>query len=464
MPQLSSKLLLPICLLSFFLGNVAQTSANQKLEDAIASLRNISIDKLSDEQKEAKAKQIDDAWKYLISIGPKAVLRLKQEIEKVNTAKEKDDFFKLNATVVLWNIGKADEADYIAKVWNTTPTSTQYTYVFLTAFGAAKTQDPKVLPMLREILRDDKGSMYVGLHAMNVAWPLSHEFIWGSYGPAGLPVLMEILERSNDEVELRSAMDLLARAQYLPALPRIRQLAVSEKDEVRRKAVRSLGVFGHPNDYDRLIAGLNSNDTKELFSYAFALYEFEDERAVKHLIPLLEKNDDQLQAEVSLALLHLLTPESFAAVKGFVAKATNAEVKKFLNRSITLREDKLPKDFAIKLRDEQAVVLSQIKNADLISSPTDQVFTNQRLLQALQIWKEKGRIYGSGFDWVGEGPIIAAAKPENIDLLLSTKAAFYRRLSDECLYEVRDLDRTIRYIGRSRYRKGIGVTEKAELK
>jgi len=99
-----------------------------------------------------------------------------------------------------------------------------------------------------------------------------------------------------------------------------------------------------------------------------------------------------------------------------------------------------------------------------MSAPNDRVFTNQKFLEALKIWKEKGRIYNSGFDWVGEGRVIAAAKPENMDLILETKAAFYRRLSDECLYEVRDLDKAMKYIGRSRYRRGIGVTDSAEAK
>lgn len=458
------KLIFVLALFAPFDGVFAQSTADKQLEDEVFSLRNVVHVGLSDEQLQEKAKKIDGSWKYLISSGAKGALRLKQEIEKVNTGKEKDDFFKLNAAVVLWNIGKASEAEYIANVWSTTPVSTQYTYVFLTAFEAAQTQDPKVLPMLRAILKDDKGAMYVGQHAMNVAWPLSHEFVWGSYGPKGLPVLAEILEKSNDEIELKSAMDLLARSQFLPALPRIRQLAASENDQVRRKAIQSLGIFGHPNDYDRLIAGLNSNDTKELFSYAFALYEFEDDRAVKHLIPLLEKNDEQLRVEVSLALLHLLTPESFAAVKGFVSKATNPEVKKFLNRSITLRNDKLPKDFAQQSRIEQGISLSRIRNAELMIAPGDRAFTNQQLLAALRTWKEKGRIYDSGSEWVGEGRVIAAAKPDNLDLILETKAVFYRRLSDECLYEVRDLERAIKYIGRSRYRKGVGVTEKAELK
>lgn len=458
--------LLSMLVVLFVAGSLpAQTTPNDdKIERAVLSLRNISGKNLTEKQQQEKAKQIDQAWTLLIAAGKASIVRLKEEIKKVDAGTENDDFFKLNASVVIWEIGKLDEAEAIAEIWNTTPVSAQYTYVLLTAMQAADTQDMRALPMLKAVLKDDKGAMFVSLHSMNVAWPLSQEFVWGLFGPTGNPVLADILEKSTDPVELKSAITLLARAQYLPALPRIRALSSHPSHDVRRQAIQALGVFGHPNDYDKLIAGLSATDPKELFSYAFALYEFEDERAVKHLIPLLVKDDPELRLEASLALLHLLTPESLSAVKTFVAKESNTELKDFVNRSITLREEKLPKDFKTKSRAEQANILATLRNADLMLEPATPPLSNSRLLEALKIWKQKGRIYGSGFDWVGERQVIAAAKPENIDHILSTKAAFYRRLSDECLYEVRDLDKAVKYVGRSRYRLGLGITEKAELK
>jgi HEAT repeat protein len=225
-----------------------------------------------------------------------------------------------------------------------------------------------------------------------------------------------------------------------------------------------LGIFGHPGDFDLLIGGLKSPDAKDLFSHAFALYEFEDERAVKELLPLLDKGDDQSRVEISLALLHLLTPESLSAVKDFVAKTPNPQVKAFLSRSVTLREDKLPKDYKLRSRDEQARILALQRNAELTLGANEQLISNKQLLESLRIWKEKGRIYDSGIDWVGEATLIAAAKPENLDQLIDTKAKFYKRLSDECLYETSDMDTVIKYVGRSRYRVGIGVTSWAEPK
>lgn len=465
MNQFFSRLLLCVLALLGSVGSsLAQPSQNNDLEKAIASLRHIQTAKMTAQEQETKAKQIDESWKLIIASGQTGLARIKQEIRSVDAGTEKDDFFKLNAAVLLWQIGKLNEAESIAAVWNSTPLTSNYNYVFYPAMDAAKTQNVAALPMLKAVLKDDQGSVFFSMHSMNVPWPLSHEFIWGAFGPQGLPVLAEILEKSNDEVELKSAISLLAKAQYLPALPRIRQLASSEKDQVRRQAIQGLGQFGHPTDFDRLAAGLRSIDPNELFSYAFALYEFDDERAVKPLIPLLEMDNDNLKVEVSLALLHLLTPESFSAVKKFVAKTTNAEVKEFLGRSVSLRAEKLPKDFQLRSRLEQAKLLAAIRNDEVVIAPGTSPITNAQLLQALKIWKEKGRIYDSGSEWVGVDKMIASAKPENMDLLLSTKASFYPRLSDECLYEVRDFDTVIKHVGRSRYRAGLGVTEKAELK
>ena len=459
-----SLILIALSFTVLAVSGFSQVEVNDaELDKAVAAFRKIVWTGWSDEQKEAKAKEIDAAWKTLAQAGEKGSARLKREIETIDRTKEKDDFFKLSASVVLWEIGKASEAEYIARVWESADISSQYTYVFLTAFAAARTQDPKVLPMLRVVSRDEKGSIYVGLHAMDIRWPLSHDFLWGVYGNDGLPILAEMLERSTNEVEIKTAMKLLGNAQYLPALPRIRQLTTSNNDDVRRIAIQTIGVFGHPEDYDRLIKGMSSSrDPKELFAYAFALYEFEDERAVPHLIPLLENADESVQVETSLALLHLLTPESFAAVKAFVPKIRNVEVKSFLERSLTLRADKIPKNFGSLTTAEQAKILSTLRNDEIVLKPGERPITNARLNEALKKWKEAGRIYDSGIDWIGVRMVIASATPNDINQILATRSAFYARLSDECLYEVRDLQNAVKYIGRSRYRRGIGVTSKAE--
>jgi len=76
-------------------------ATDKKLDDAIVVLRNIKNERLTDEQQNLKAKQIDESWKVLVAAGQKGAERLKQEIQKIESAKEADDFFKLNATAVL---------------------------------------------------------------------------------------------------------------------------------------------------------------------------------------------------------------------------------------------------------------------------------------------------------------------------------------------------------------------------
>jgi hypothetical protein len=464
MSNLLKTAIFTICILFLQSGHLTAQVTDQKLEDAVSALRNLKGENLSDKEKDVSAKKIDEAWKVLIAAGNAGATRLKKEIRAVDAGKEKDDFFKLNATVVIWQIGETEEAKFIADVWSSTPISAQYNYVFYTAMEAARTKKPAVLPMLKAVLRDDKGNLFFHRHAMHVTWPLTHEFVWGAYGPEGLPALQEVFETSDDMVELVSAMTLLTRAQYLAALPRIRQLSTDKRDEIRFRAIKSLGIFGHPDDYDQLISGLKLSKGLETFFYAFALYEFDDERAVSHLIPFLTAEEEFVKKEVMLALLRLLTPESFAAVKQEAIRLPDGDLKRFITRSITLRQDKLPSDFAAKSRDEQAALLDIVRNRETSLAPDAKKATNLQFRDALKEWAAKGRIYGSSFDWVGVPQIISAATPADMNALLDAKSAFYPRLSDECLYETKDIDKAIKYISRSRYRKGVGVTAKAEAK
>ena len=68
----------------------------------------------------------------------------------------------------------------------------------------------------------------------------------------------------------------------------------------------------------------------------------------------------------------------------------------------------------------------------------------------------------SKYGWVEERHILSAATASDIPLLLEVKAALCARLSEETLFEIRRLNRVIERLGRSRYRKVIGLTEKVE--
>lgn len=187
----------------------SQKSSDKKLDEAIAALRHIKQEQFDDDAKERKAKEIDAAWEVVKSFGQTGISRLKQEVQTIDAGKEKDDFFKLNASALLWQIGRLSEAESVAKIWNSSALAAQYNYVFYTAMDAASTRDAKALPMLKALLKDEKGEVYFHTHSMNVKFPLTHEFVWGFYGTKGLPVLDEVLQSSTDAVEIQSAISLL---------------------------------------------------------------------------------------------------------------------------------------------------------------------------------------------------------------------------------------------------------------
>jgi hypothetical protein len=494
-PTIHMKTLALITLfaLSCVISTYAQTSAtvtDKQLDQAIARLRHINQSKMTDKQKEQMADDIDQAWKVIEKAGKPAIARLKQEVAQLDARKEKDDFFKLNVSAVLWNGGKLDEAEAIAAIWNSTPLTAQYNYVFYSAFEAARTQDPRALPMLRAVLRDKDGVSYVPQHAMDVRWPLSHEFIWGAYGSKGLPVLASVLSDSGFSVEQESSMVLLSEAQYLPALPRIRALARSPIASVRQTAIRCLGLYGHPEDFEFLISGLRLVNEEERFHYVYALYEYEDTRAVPHLIPMLKTENEFLRREVIATLAHLLSNSAIEALSDYCKDSEPMTAQ----RGECSQVDSLFDEVGVKLANyaklspaERQSFVADLRRkieAQWQLQKDDKTLTHIDLIAALDEWKRNHRAFRGDsvqfsqepgkektfvasinrFGWVEPRHILAVATDEDLGAIADVKAAVLGRLSDECLYETRKLDETVRRIGRQRYRTQVGLTDKAETK
>jgi len=447
-------------------------TAGPELEKAIAAMRGVDPAKLSEEEQSAKSEAlISEAWQVLIGAGPAGAERLKAELRKMDAAQERDDFFKVGAAVILWQIGNLSEAETISRLWESgVDLAVNYHYVFFPAFDAARTQDPRALPMLTACLGDKTGSVFVTPHAMTVSWPLTLEFLWGAFGPTGLPTLERIVQTGQDPVMLESAVGFLARAQYLAALPRIRELAHEGPADVRRAAVRSLGEFGHPQDYEFLVGGLSSADPLDAAAFAYAVYEYEDLRAVPHLVPLLETPDDALRNEAVACLAHLVTPEGLAALRKRSAAPADApegvkETASACQRNVDGALERMGltwEAYAAKPAEEQAALLADLRgrmDEAFVPRPDDRKLTHDDLVKAAAEWKANHRITGGTYEWVEERHVLAAA---DIDLLVDVKAALYVRLSDECLYETRMLDGLISRLGRSRYRRAAGVTDKVE--
>lgn len=449
----------------------AQAPADPRLGRAVAALRNVDPEKLTDAQKEAKTDEFIEAFDTITKAGPAGAAALKAELRRLDEAGQRDDRFRLAAGALFWAISKLDEAEAIAAVWQTTPLKSQYNYVFYTAFDAAVTRDERALPMLRAVLRDREGTVFFGSHALRVLWPLTHEFIWGAFGAKGAPALARVLETSTDPVESASAALLLAGAQHLPALPRIRQLAAAGRGEPRQAAVRALGFFGHPQDFDFLVAGLRSPDPALAFHHAYALYEYEDLRAVPALVAQLGAADETLQDEVVSALTHLLTPAALEALRRHSQTSKHARARAASGDFVRsfLEETRLTWDAyaALPAGEREATVRRWRDHRDglrLAAGGEGRPLTRATFLRMAEGWQSTGRLERPNRRKIEVGEILSAATPDDINLLLDVRGALYRRLSDECIYEVRRVDAALRHLGRSRYRRETRTTEKVEAR
>lgn len=462
-----------LAVLALFAGS-ATAAVPMTVEKAVAAMRHIDSSTMTDDQMQAKAVELDAAWKSLAAAGKPGAEALKAEIAKIDAAKEKDDFFRLGAGAVLWQIGKLDEAATIAALWRATESpGLNYNYVFFAAFEAAQTQDPRAEPMLLATLRH-RGRIVVAEHALTLPWAGINAFLWGSYGPKGLPVLAKVLETTKDPLEAESATYALTMGRYLPALPAIRKLATEGTGDARATAVRSLGIFGHPQDYDFLIKGLDSKDPKDAFVFAYALYEFGDLRAVPHLVPLLDAADEALRGEAAATVEHLLTPQGFEGLMKHRkapagASAAGIQFAAFNNQFVEGSLEGMALTEAAYLaktpKEKEALIADMRSGAEekYVLRKNDRKLTHDELLVAAEEWKKTHSIVGGAYEWVEDRHAMAASTAADIDLWLQVRAKVLARLSDEGLAEVDNIDGLLQRLGRSRYRTEVGITAKVEV-
>ncbi len=442
-----------------------QTASASDIDQAIAFLRQIDPAKVKESDKESLAKRIQTAWETVQKAGAPAKVRLKEELAKPG----QPDYAKLNLAALLWTLSDLDEAGTIASVWRTTKLEVQSNYVFYPAFQAALKQDARALPMLRAVLGDQKFGVYVALHSMEVKWPLTEEFIWGAYGPKGVRELLDVLQNSHSPGEIQSAVFLLAEAQAIEALPLIRQVARTANGQTRGMAIHALGQFGDPGDYDFLIAGLHSKDPLDAFYFADALYEFEDLRAVPEMIPLLDSPDAKLRHEVFAGLTHLLTSQSLDALIKHAQRAPTedkAEIDDYLQSE--LQEYKLTiAAYSRKSPSDKATAVETLRRqreARRFELPKNEKgISRSQFLKAAEEMKKSAHMKMAASEVpLHTSQLLAVTTVDDMPLLLEIKAAVLGRLSDECLYEVRAIHETLQRLGRSRYRKEVGITAKAE--
>jgi len=456
-------------LLLAFLAAVA-SAADEELESALSKIRNVPHpDTMSEDEKEALARSFGAAWKVILDRKEAGATRLRAELATIGESGGKDDFFLLSCAALLWELEGLEAAEEIGKLLSEADLTTHYRYAFLPGYFAAKTGDARALPILRALLRDKEGTYYLMNHALTLRWPLTHDFLWGIYGPVGLPALTEVLETSDHPVELESAAHQLAKAQHLPARPALLKLADSEDAAIRRAAVRALGSLGHPEDFERLAAQLESKDPEDLWSAVYALYEYGDLRAAARIAPLAGTENERLRDEVCATVLHLLWPETFEVVKALANPASEGRWERSFAQAVegVRKESGLDTEAFAKLdrAEQEKLFLRLHKKAEssrIALRDLDRELSHEQLLLAIADWMERGRIRGGTWAWVEDRHVLAAAGPEDLPLLLKLRAKVFRRLSDEALGEARTLERLIHRIGRSRVRKDPGVCRKVE--
>jgi hypothetical protein len=242
-------------------------------------------------------------------------------------------------------------------------------------------------------------------------------------------------------------------------------LATHDNEELRLRAIRSLGLFGHPDDYELLISGLKSENNTVLESHIWAIYEYNDLRAVPHLIPLLETKSEGLIMDVIGALQHLKNPRSFEALRKYSISGENKKGKEecknntdhvLKNLSLTWEEYSNKSDLQ-----KQELMAGYIKKfygpQDEEDVEPDDKLTHQEFIELIQEATEEGH-----FEDYGRSDLIEVATVEDIPLIQKLMAKLYLRVSDECLYETRALARILKRLAQITYRKKLGIVEKVE--
>jgi hypothetical protein len=431
------------------------------LEAAIAELRNADFSQLTAEQAQAKGEKLDAALAIIIAADERGAARLKRELQALEESGEEDVVFQVLAGAGLWAAGRLEEVETIVGIWRALPPDQwekYYWVTFMTALEMAQTQDPRAIPALTLLTADD-----YDLGPGPLEYPMTHEYLWGAYGPKGLPALHEILRTAKDKTSIESAIRILSRAQYLPSLPDIRAAVANEDAAVRKAAIAALGRFGHPDDYAALAAGLATKEPGELASYVSALSQFGNIRAVPQLAPLLQHQDASVRDAVIVALGNtLITPEGLKALHEYAAQTKDEDEKANCEYYV---EDALGEGgmnwatFAAAAPAEQKRIAAAARSAEYTLMEGERALTREEFLEMVEQWNKNGNTFiidasqgNVEYNDAEIRHILPAATADDIDLLLDARAAFYGRLSDEALYDIRDVETLVRALGRSRYR------------
>ena len=477
-PHVCTSLLLLAILFNVTIKHCAAADKTKlTIDEAIAKMRNIKPEKMTKEEQEKSGEELSRAWLTLLAGGNKAAEALNKEAAKVINAKEEDDFFLLGASSILFTLRGVKEAENIAKYWEQCKTlSLNANYSYHTAIEAAKTQNPAVLPMLKMILREDKLSYFVPAHYLKVEWPLTLYFTWGIFGPKGVPALEEAIQEENcDPVTIRSVCILASMWKSLPLLEKIRKFVNHEDEETRGLVIDTIGLFGHPDDFELINKALEeTKDFDDFKLWCFAAAKYQDLRFVKTFLKRLGDENPDINEYVCHLLFEHFSWEGMQAIEKTLADekiplSNRDQLQAKLKKYKTLLKEHFDIDlkemesFDDAKRKEEFMKVWNTLPPKFQMKPDDRKLTREELIEALDEWTKKKSIVGGKFVWVEDRHVIDAATPDDLDKILNLVAACLRRVSDECLYEVQTMLNIAQHISRKRYRTHVGLCEKVEL-
>ena len=430
--------------------------------EAIRAMRGVDESSMDSNERELKAREFAAAWSVIQVAGPIGVTALKQELQQLSTSGTRDDFFRLAAAALLWKAAGVQEAETVASIWSSDiDFAVNDLYVLPTALDAARTRSPAVLPMLTAILRWKNESVSVPPGNWRTDADSAKVLIWHAFGPAGTQALLRLLDTPTDDTTLISVMRMLTARQELEALPRIRELVGEGSLEVRNTALLALGNFGHPQDFAILTANLRA-DSQHVNGAIEAIGLYEDPRAVRRLIPLLESDNEQTRRLTLDALTTLATPAAVSALER--ESRINADESRRTQASLALESILEPlattysafAELPESGQREMLVMYYNRRNSRHRMRATDQPLSHPQWLAAAEEWIQLGRTHKGQYDWVRERHVVDVAVPNDFPLMLDLYFAVGATCTKSSFRESMEVADWLQHVGRSRYRDVAG--------
>jgi len=432
-------------------------SSGDPIDQAIRDLRILAKADPSRPQSEEEMRRFGNACQAVKAAGQKGVERLEAELSATGHEPE-DEVFRVSLSALLYDIAGPDKAPQVAAAWSTIDRFSRAEMTYFVAFQAAGSQDPRVTPMLKACVADEKGSVIDPIHGVILAWPRTAEALWGACGLPCESELRRMFLESEEPVETASAAAALAKSMYPDLMPRYRFLAEGGHRPAQLQSILALGWYGHPDDFDFLVAGLGSKEPDVLFTYIYALVEFGDIRATRQIMRLVSHHDRNVRGEAAAACMLLPTARSVEKVIQSLGTKKAPEIpglKERVDALMTQMGTDVKAFLALPDADREKLVRRAIEAAEapFRLKEDEKALGRERVMRDLEDCLASGKVSG----WIDPKQFLAVATPDDIPLLLKLRAQAYQRFSSRAFDDVALVDQMIRRLGRSRYRKEVGL-------